>query len=268
MMRAAVLGSPIAHSRSPVLHRAAYAALGLDWDYTAIDVTESGLPDFIDGLDATWAGLSLTMPLKEAVIPLLDRMSETVEVSGAANTVVFDDGARIGHNTDVPGAVRTIRELGLEQVGAATLIGGGATARSMLVALARLGARSVTLVVRRPEAVATATGLADRLGLHVDVIAFGDTGVRDALAAPLVVSTVPGGAADVLAGRLPARRGPLVDVAYSPWPTGLAAAWQAGGIPVASGFELLLWQAAEQVELMTGLAAPIVEMRASLAAIT
>jgi shikimate dehydrogenase len=237
-------------------------------DYTAIEVTESELPAFIDGLDATWVGLSLTMPLKEAVIPLLDRVSETVALSGAANTVVFDDGRRIGHNTDVPGAMRTIRELGLDEVGAATLIGGGATARSMLVALTRLGALAVTLVVRRPDAVGGATALADRLGLRHVVVGFEDAAVTDALAAPLVISTVPGGAADGLVTRLPHERGPLVDVAYSPWPTGLAAAWQAGGTPVASGFDLLLWQAAEQVELMTGRSAPIEQMRMSLAAHT
>jgi len=103
--RCAVLGSPIAHSLSPVLHRAAYDALGLDWSYDAVEVSEDGLPGFLDGLDGSWRGLSLTMPLKRTVVPLLDEMSARAAQARAANTVVLDAGRRVGHNTDIPGAV-------------------------------------------------------------------------------------------------------------------------------------------------------------------
>src|SRR4051794_12969885 len=99
--RAAVLGSPIAHSLSPALHRAAYIELGLDWTYDAIECDEAALPAFVQSLDASWVGLSLTMPLKRAVLPLLAEMSETVRLTGAANTVLFRDGRTVGDNTDV-----------------------------------------------------------------------------------------------------------------------------------------------------------------------
>jgi len=263
--RAAVLGSPIAHSRSPVLHRAAYAALGLDWEYDAIEVTADGLREFMAGLDRTWVGLSLTMPLKEAVLPLLDEASATVRLAAAANTVVFRDGRVCGFNTDVPGAVRVLRGLGITELTQATIIGAGATARSMTVALAEVGARRLTLVVRRPGAAGTVVDLGRELGMHVEVLGFTESGVAAALGAPLVVSTVPGGAADNLSHDLPQLRGALLDVAYSPWPTGLAAAWSSEGAPVASGLELLLWQAVEQVELMTEHTAPVDAMRRALA---
>lgn len=265
--RAAVLGSPIAHSRSPILHRAAYAALGLPWEYSAVEVDEAGLSGFLDSLDESWVGLSLTMPLKTAVLPLLDESTDLVQSVGAANTVVFRDGRRIGHNTDVPGAVRALRETGVAAVQEATILGAGATARSTLAALGALGAADVTLAARRPEAAAEVATLADRLGVRMHVVALADmAAVAHALTRPVVVSTVPGGAADHLAAEVPASPGVLLDVAYSPWPTGLAAAWQARGGAVASGFDLLLWQAVDQVELMTGLPAPVDAMAAALAA--
>ncbi|MGW1148223.1 shikimate dehydrogenase, partial [Streptomyces sp. NPDC002454] len=128
--RAAVLGSPIAHSLSPVLHRAAYAELGLDaWSYDRFEVDEAALPDFLAGLGPQWAGLSLTMPLKRAVIPLLDEVSDTAAAVEAVNTVVLtEDGRRTGDNTDVPGMVAALRERGVETVDSAAVLGAGATA--------------------------------------------------------------------------------------------------------------------------------------------
>src|SRR3954465_4946696 len=96
--RAAVLGHPTPHSLSPSLHRAAYAALGLDdWRYDAFDVTEEGLPGFVADLDGPWAGLSLTMPLKQTVIPLLDHIEPLAQVVGAVNTVLLQGsgGSRV-----------------------------------------------------------------------------------------------------------------------------------------------------------------------------
>jgi shikimate dehydrogenase len=143
-----VLGSPIAHSLSPLLHRAAYAELGLDWDYQAHDVTEEGLPAFLDGLDESWRGLSLTMPLKRSVVPLLDTLTDRAEQALAANTVVLENRRRTGHNTDVPGVSAALRERYDGAVERAVIVGGGATAASAILGLADLGCRQVTLLVR------------------------------------------------------------------------------------------------------------------------
>ena len=138
-MKCAVLGDPIAHSLSPVLHRAAYAELGLDWTYAAVRVPAGTLLPFLEGLDGTWRGLSLTMPLKRELVPLADEVSDVARRAGAANTLVLADGRRIAHNTDVPGAASAIRERYDGPVHAATILGGGATATSVGLALADLG---------------------------------------------------------------------------------------------------------------------------------
>lgn len=168
--RAAVLGSPIAHSLSPVLHNAAYRALGLDdWEYGRFELDEAGLPDFLAGLaPGTWAGFSLTMPLKRAVIPLLDEVSETALAVDAVNTLVFEaDGRRTGDNTDVLGLVAALRERGIERVPSAAVLGAGATASSALAALARLGAEQITVYLRSPERARQMKELGERLGVAV-----------------------------------------------------------------------------------------------------
>src|SRR3954453_16390356 len=137
--RCAVLGTPIEHSLSPVLHRAAYRELGVDWSYDAVQLTEPGLEEFLEGLDDSWRGLSLTMPLKRAVVPLLDEVSEIVSLAGAANTLLLDAGRRSGDNTDVPGAVSALRERWDGAVTSAVVLGGGATAAAVGLALAELG---------------------------------------------------------------------------------------------------------------------------------
>jgi shikimate dehydrogenase len=261
MMRAAVLGSPIAHSKSPALHRAAYAALGLDWTYEAVDVSQTQLPDFLASCGKEWVGLSLTMPLKTVVIPHLFQITETAAVVRAANTVIFSPNGLIGDNTDVPGMVRALNEVAPEVASdRATIIGGGATARSALAALSRLGAVSVEIVVRRTGAADDLRDVADSLGVALAEVHM-DSHVVDALAAPIVISTVPGGAADGLVPFIPASGGVLLDVAYSPWPTAFAASWNG---PLAGGLDLLLWQAVGQVELMTGMPAPVAQMRVAL----
>ncbi len=253
--RAAVLGSPIAHSLSPVLHRAAYAGLGLDWRYDAVEVDEAGLPAFLAGCGPQWAGLSLTMPLKRAVLPLLDSRTELVDVVGAANTVVFGaDGSRAGHNTDVAGIVAALAGIGAT-AGPALVLGGGATAASAVAALAELGCPSVTVLARRPQvARAGLSGVADRLGLPVE---FGvwpapDERLPGESQAAVVVSTAPGAASAGLLGSIPADPGALLDVAYAPWPPPLVTAWQSAGGRAVAGDQMLLHQAVEQVALMTG----------------
>lgn len=261
--RCAVLGRPIAHSLSPVLHRAAYDGLGLDWRYDAVDVGEDELAAFLAGLGPEWRGLSLTMPLKRAVVPLLDEADELVGLSGVANTVVLeDDGRRRGANTDVPGAVAAVEERTDGPFGSAVVLGGGATATSVLLALTRLGCTRATLLVREP-ARAAATVDAVRRARHapaLDVAALG-TPVR----ADVVISTVPASAqqpavVDIL-------EAPVVfDVVYDPWPTPLAEAARRRGSTVVSGLDLLVHQAVLQVAMMTGVPVadvPLARMRAA-----
>lgn len=260
--RAAVLGSPIDHSLSPVLHRAAYTALGLDdWSYDRFEIDEAALPGFVEGLDPSWAGLSLTMPLKRAVIPLLDEVSATAASVEAVNTVVFtDDGRRVGDNTDIPGMVAALRERGVDKVESAAVLGAGATASSALAALAVVCAGPVTAYVRSPERAAEMRGWGERLGVEVGTADWRDA--ADALGAPLVIATTPVGATDVLARAVPGAPGILFDVLYEPWPTPLAAAWSARGGAVVGGLDLLVHQALLQVEQMTGRTpAPLAAMR-------
>ncbi|KIF70762.1 shikimate dehydrogenase [Streptomyces sp. AcH 505] len=265
--RAAVLGSPIAHSLSPVLHRAAYAELGLDgWSYDRFEVAEAGLPAFLEGLGRdgdgrAWAGLSLTMPLKRAVIPLLDKITDTAASVEAVNTVVFDaDGRRTGDNTDIPGMLAALRERGVTTVGSAAVLGAGATASSALAALARVCTGPVTAYVRSAARAAEMRGWGERLG--VDVRTADWTAAADAFEAPLVIATTPAGATDELAPLVPGSPGTLFDVLYEPWPTPLATAWAAAGGPVVGGLDLLVHQAVLQVEQMTGRTpAPLAAMR-------
>ncbi|MEU6104425.1 shikimate dehydrogenase [Streptomyces flaveolus] len=260
--RAAVLGSPIAHSLSPVLHRTAYAELGLEgWTYDRFDVDEDALPGFFEKLGTEWAGLSLTMPLKRAVIPLLDGISETAASVDAVNTVVFtEDGRRTGDNTDIPGMVAALREHGIEKVDTAAVLGAGATASSALAALARVCTGEVTVYVRSEARAAEMRGWAERLDVDVRISDWAHA--EQALHAPLVVATTPAGTTDALAAAVPEMPGTLFDVLYDPWPTALAARWSEYGGAVVSGLDLLLHQAVLQVEQMTGRApAPLAAMR-------
>lgn len=264
--RAAVLGSPIAHSLSPVLHRAAYRALGLDWSYDAFEVGAAGLPDFLAGLDDSWVGLSLTMPLKEAVLPLLADISPLARATRSVNTVLLGGSTRVGHNTDIAGIVAAVRRAAPEApVASVTILGAGATARSAAAAAAELGARRVTVVARRPEAAQEVVATAESLGVQrAAVRRWGDDDA--ALSADLVISTLPGDAAAGLAADLPEAPQLLLDVTYHPWPTALAIAWADAGGTTIPGSQMLLWQAVQQVQLMTGQDAPAAAMADALAA--
>ncbi|MBO3087212.1 shikimate dehydrogenase [Cellulomonas dongxiuzhuiae] len=268
--RAAVLGHPVAHSLSPVLHRAAYAALGLDtWAYDAVDVTEDQLPGFLNRLDASWAGLSLTMPLKQTVIPLLDHVEPLAQVVGAVNTVLVQGSgpARMltGANTDVHGLVAALGEAGISGgLRSAGVVGAGATAASTLAALAQLGCPTPRVYVRSQARAGALLRAAHRMGVEPRLCrlddAAGEIGRLDA-----VVSTLPAHAADPLAAALPAHvGGALLDVCYDPRPTALSASWAARGGRVVGGERMLLHQAAEQVRLMTGRSGPLDAMDAAL----
>jgi shikimate dehydrogenase len=250
--RCAVLGSPISHSLSPVLHRAAYEYLRLDWQYDAYDVDEASLPKFMANLDETWAGLSITMPLKRAIIPLCEDVSDLARRLSAVNTVVFrSDGTRLGENTDVRGMVAASQEAGVASVPAAAVLGGGATAISAIAALLKVGASEISVYVRSSARVADIASAAALLGAPVLVRRW--EAAVTALSAPFVISTTPAGATDDLAVHVPNDPGVLFDVVYDPWPTPLAAAWSARGGRVISGLDQLVHQAVPQVGLMTGL---------------
>lgn len=259
-MRCAVLGDPIAHSLSPALHRAGYAALGLDWQYDAIRVAEDGLPGFLGSLDPAWRGLSLTMPLKRRALGLARSVTPRAALAAAANTLLLEDGVVVlADNTDLPGAAAAVRERYDGPVTAATILGGGATAASTGLALCDLGARSVRVLARTPERAADAAAAIAAHPSSPDVIV--DALADGRVGGEVVVSTIPAEAQD---DDLVARCAdvPVVfEVVYDPWPTPLAAA--AAGRVLVSGLDLLVHQAGLQFELFTGAAGPLDAMRAA-----
>lgn len=266
LVRAAVVGKPIAHSLSPVIHNAGYAAAGLDgWSYTRIECAASELPGLVAGLGPEWAGLSVTMPGKEAALAVAAEVSPVAATVGAANTLVRrPDGSWYADNTDVAGMVQVLSTAGVRPGATVTVLGAGGTARAALAAAAQLRARAVTVVARRAPAVEELRAVARA----VDVPLTG-TSWDDAVAysgADVVISTVPKGVADPLAGAVSWRPATvLFDVLYDPWPTPLAVAAKAAGCRVVSGLDLLLAQAASQFERFTGVTAPLEAMAAALA---
>lgn len=260
-MRAAVLGRPVSHSLSPLLHRAAYAALGLtDWSYDALDVGAEDIPALLAGLGAEWRGFSVTMPCKQAALAAADQAGPLPRLLQAANTLVRTPAGWRAENTDVAGVGMALQLAGVESVDRASILGAGGTATAAAVALASLGARQVEVVVREPARAGEVTRVLGELGVAVDVVRIADA----VLSGPLVVSTVPiDGQPGMLA--LPWRpEHTVLDALYAPWPTPLAIRVGECGGAVISGLELLFWQATEQVELMTGHPAPIGAMRAAL----
>lgn len=250
--RCAVLGSPIAHSLSPALHRAAYAHLGLDWDYGRYEVVAADLADFVTGCGPEWRGLSLTMPLKEAALAL-GEVDELAGLAAAGNTLLFEpDGTRRIHNTDVGGLVNALTAAGVGRADRAVILGAGATARSTLVSVAQFGAREVTVVARTPARAASLVPLAELLGVELTVQQW-DAPAR---ASDLLVSTAPAGAADARADEWAAASSAVFDVIYHPWPTPLAQAAVARERVVLNGLDLLVHQAVLQIELMTGSPVP------------
>ena len=271
LRRAYVLGHPIAHSLSPALHRAAYAYLGeANLEYDRRDTLPDDLPAIMHGVrhpkgteDAPYiAGLSVTMPLKTAVIQYCDELSETARVTGAVNTV-YPRGERVlGDNTDVIGIVNALLHAGLKpnhERDEPAVIGGGATAISALTALHQLGYSRVSVYARSLHKLGSVQEAADRLGVQLEQVSLADLpqNLAERGHHP-VVSTLPAHAADEWASQLIGLKGAsathrpvLLDVAYNPWPSALASAWEASGGAVVSGLEMLLYQAVEQVLLFT-----------------
>ena len=271
LRRAYVLGHPIAHSLSPALHRAAYDFLGeQNLGYDRRDTLPDDLPAIMRGVrnpagteEAPYiAGLSVTMPLKTAVIQYCDELSETARVTGAVNTVYPRGDKVLGDNTDVIGIVNALRHAGLKpnhERDEPAVIGGGATAISALTALHQLGYSRVSVYARSLHKLGDLQAVAERLGVQLSTVALAEFPVEQkARRHNPVISTLPARAADDWASQLSGLKGAstthrpvLLDVAYNPWPSALASAWEASGGAVVSGLEMLLYQAVEQVLLFT-----------------
>ncbi|MGW7613479.1 shikimate dehydrogenase [Streptomyces sp. NPDC054766] len=250
MKQLAVLGSPIGQALSPVLHRAAYQALGLSWAYHAIDCTPDRLPAFLSGMDDSWAGLSLTMPLKRAAVPLLDEVSAAVKATGAANTVTIRRGRLFGENTDIDGMLQALLDAGVTRADSACVLGAGATAAAALAVLHTLGCREVTAIARDPDRTGELAHAAERIGIGVRIRPWAEAARH--LQTSLVISALPHRAADPLAPQWPTAGNTLLDVVYRPWPTPIARAARRAGSAVIGGLPMLVHQAARQVELQTG----------------
>ncbi|OHT87886.1 shikimate dehydrogenase [Mycobacteroides saopaulense] len=265
LRRAAVLGSPIGHSRSPDLHLAAYRALGLaSWTYERIECTAERLPHVVGGAGPEWVGFSVTMPGKFAALEFASSATERARSIGAANTLVHAGDGWHADNTDVDGVSGALRGASIDPCGKpAVIVGAGGTARPAIVALAAMGVQSLTVVARDEGRARGVVELAEQLGLPVSVLGFDDAALSSVCrSSGVLISTVPADGAAPYAQSLAAAPA-ILDVIYHPWPTELAAAAQRRGAVVVGGLEMLLNQAFTQVELFTGQAAP----RAAMAAV-
>lgn len=291
----AVIGDPIAHSLSPVLHRAAYRQLALDWSYEAIAVSKEELPAFLASIDQSWAGVSVTMPHKQHLADHLDIIDPLAEVTGAINTIIVQEGGRerllVGANTDVAGIVRAVREYYSPDSGTLSslaILGARATASSAIAAGAQLGCTTPLLLARSIAGPGSAYAAAHQMGITPGHIALAKHDqVREALASSqLVISTLPATVADPYAEDLAAAFNVelpptgsaqlplavsdalaghyLLDVTYDPWPSRLSQAYAALGATVIPGWLMLLHQGVEQVRLFTGQNPDVQVMRAAL----
>jgi shikimate dehydrogenase len=259
--KAAVLGSPIAHSRSPQLHLAAYRALGLhDWTYERIECTAEQLPSLVSGLSPEWVGVSVTMPGKFAALQFADQRTPRAELVGSANTLVRTPGGWRADNTDIDGVKGALGSAS----GHAVVVGSGGTAPAVVVGLVELGVQRITVVARNRDKVTAAVDLAARIGADSSWCDINSAEVLDVMStADAVVNTVPADAAANYASVL-ATTPVLLDAIYDPWPTPLAVAVESAGGRVIGGLEMLLNQAFAQVEQFTGMPAPKEAMRAAL----
>lgn len=248
--RLAVWGDPIAHSRSPRLHAAAYDVLGLEWEYGRRQVDEAGFARALAGLDADWRGLSLTMPLKQVAARTAVSLDDDARLTGAVNTFLLTPEGPRGFNTDVGGLARALDEVGVRAPAIVRVLGAGATATSAVVAAARTGARVVEVRARRTTAAAPLAALGASLGIDIRVVALDDPSLQtvDATIAALPGGTDLGRVAEDLASV----SGPLVDVVYGGWPTPLARAWNRAGGEAHDGLAMLLHQALLQVRVFVG----------------
>ena len=265
-----MLGHPIGHSRSPHLHRAAYNYLGFDCSYEAIDVPEEAAADFAAAVrrEPDWNGLSVTMPLKAAMAAAVDRLDPLAQVLGVLNTVTFEQGpdgtVLTGWNTDVLGLVNALRHAGAGETPRGVVLGAGGTACAAVAALSRMGCTEVDVYARSFRGAGAAGSgqraavqqVGDQLGVAVNLRPWEEAAAACSRA-DVVICTLPPRGADSLAEQLQAigadRTGAvLLDAAYDPWPSAVAAVWEEAGGRIVPGLEMLLYQAVEQVRLFTG----------------
>lgn len=260
--KAAVLGSPIAHSRSPQLHLAAYRALGLEhWTYDRIECSADELPGVVGGFGPEWVGVSVTMPGKFAALRFADERTARAEQVGSANTLVRTPGGWRADNTDIDGVAGALGSAS----GRALVCGSGGTAPAAVVGLAELGVTGITVVARNPDKAARLLELGSRVGVATRFCELDSPGLADEVAAAeVLISTIPAEVASRYGGTFAAIP-VLLDAIYNPWPTPLAAAVSAAGGRVVSGLQMLLHQAFAQVEQFTGLPAPREAMTCALA---
>lgn len=267
---AAVIGSPVSHSLSPVLHNAAFEALGLsEWSYGRIECAEDGVEPLVRGLDSSWVGLSVTMPGKRAALAVASSVSPRAALVGAANTLVPRGAGWHADNTDVDGVLGALRAAcGFFAGSRGVLLGAGGTATAALVALASVGVRDVSLVVRSVSRAGEASACAERAGVALTLIPWEDADFAElAASSDVLVSTVPPAATEPIASEL-AESPCALDVIYHPWPTPLACAVEKRGRALATGLDMLMHQAFGQSEQFTGQPAPREAMRAALRAAT
>ncbi|MBB3604270.1 shikimate dehydrogenase [Mycolicibacterium sp. BK556] len=263
MRKAAVLGSPVAHSKSPLLHLAAYRALGLtDWTYDRIECTADELPSLVRGLGPEWVGLSVTMPGKFAALRVADERTERAELVGSANTLVRTGRGWRADNTDIDGVAGALGHV--RHPRHAIVLGSGGTAPAAIVALADIGAIEITVVARNRDKAARLLELGAAVDVTTEFCDLADPRLPEVAAtADVLASTIPADAAAAYAGVF-AGVPVLLDAIYDPWPTPLAAAVRDAGGEVISGVQMLLHQAFSQVEQFTGCPAPREQMVAAL----
>lgn len=261
-MRAAVLGQPIAYSLSPYIHNAAYKALGLPHEFTAIECNEASFKHVLESCDDGWMGLSLTMPLKEVAFTVAHTVTSVALLARSINTLLLTDQIH-ADNTDVYGLVQAVREHSLVKPHRAVIIGSGATARSAIVACHELGVTSIDLIARNKKALNECGDIAQRLGIAVTADDPRETVFTETT---LTINTTPAGVADSLIPTLHPPAGAILDVVYHPWPSAITAHWQNSGLVAIPGHSMLLHQAVKQFQLMTGLPAPVEVMRQAVAA--
>ena len=256
-----MLGSPIAHSRSPQLHLAAYRALGLDgWTYDRIECTADELPALVGGFGPEWVGVSVTMPDKFAALQFASERTQRAELVGAANTLVRTATGWRADNTDVDGVIGALGHAS----GHAIVVGSGGTAPAVVVGLVELGVQRITVVGRNREKVTAVVDLATMVGVDAQWCDINSPEVAQVVAtADAVVNTIPADVAARYASVL-STTPVMLDAIYDPWPTPLAAAVEAEGGRVISGLQMLLHQAYAQVEQFTGRPAPKEAMKAAL----
>jgi shikimate dehydrogenase len=252
MSRFAVLGSPISHSKSPIIHAAAYRVLGESWHYDRFEVAKGGLKRFVESDANECSGFSVTMPLKEEAFNFAQETDELSKLTRASNTLVKVDNRWLGYNTDIFGITQAVRSKIITPPTQTLIIGSGSTATSAVVAISKIAPGSkIQIFARNSKARSELIQFAVSLGLQASRCLFLSKGIAQAA---LTVATLPGSVLDSVSEKLSKRKslvpgGLLLDVAYHPWPSKFAAYWMANDRPVVSGLEMLIWQAVAQIRI-------------------